>query len=293
VSVRARVKPVHVLEARDALFDDADQHGPRWPVLVRRAAPMVLLLPLMLALSAYEPWRDVVAAVSQGTGADVLLVAPVLASIVLLAAALAPLARVRIEPLLGGGAVLLATAAWLVVQGQLVWSTIPGAVGATLLGLAAARVVRRAVWVLPLLLAAGMSDAHSVAMGVTDRLLEDGVVNGAAGTKVVVEPVLSIDPALVARIDLLVLHVPAATGTWLLGLVDVVALAMLLGLAHLYWLSVRRTALALGGALALAVALGGVVPVLPLLGVAWIAVHARLVWRATRFSLRRLTYLGG
>jgi hypothetical protein len=35
------------------------------------------------------------------------------------------------------------------------------------------------------------------------------------------------------------------------------------------------------------------VPVLPLLGLAWVLANARLVWRATRFSLRRLTYLGG
>jgi hypothetical protein len=178
-----------------------------------------------------------------------------------------------------------------VSRGWIVAATLPAAFAAVLLGVAAARAMRRVVWTLPVLLAAGVSDAHSVDGGVTHRLLH-GVATGTSHA-VNVAAVLRVPTAMVTRVDLLVLHMPAATGTWLLGMVDVVALGMLLGLAHMYWLPLPRTALALGVALASTVLLGVPVPVLPLLGVAWVLMHARLVWRATRFSLRRLTYLGG
>lgn len=288
-SVRARHLPDVVQLARAELFRDSDQHGPRWPVLVRRAAPALLLVPLGLALASLEPWRGLLLGQLSASITDVVLVTPVLVALVALAAALAPLARVRIAPLLAGACVVLGIGLWLVASGWLVVASIPTAVGAVLLGVAAARAVRRAVWTLPLLLAAGISDTHSVQVGLTSELL-----GGDAGRSVAqVAAVLAVPPAAVQRIDLLVLHVPAATGTWMLGIVDVVALGLLLGLAHLFWLPLGRTAIALGVALVATIGFGVPVPVLPMLGFAWVAVNARLVWRATRFSLRRLTYLGG
>ena len=286
----ARQLPAALRDAREALFEDADRHGPRRPVLARRILPATIALPIAVGSTLAGPWREWLAAHASADVADLLLVVPMLAAIVAFAAAVAPLARVRIEPLLAGAVVLLGVGAWLVQSGDVVWASVPSAAGATILGIAAARVVRRAVWTLPLLLAAGVSDAHSVAFGVTDHLLGD---TAAAGERVQVAVATTSPPELVARIDLLVLHVPVGTGTWLLGLVDVVAIGMLLGLAHLFWLSLARTAIAMGVALAGAVALGGVVPVLPLLGLAWVVANAPLVWRSTRFSLRRLTYLGG
>lgn len=289
-SASARALAPAVADARDALFRDADRHGPRAGTLVRRAVPALALTPLALWAATWEPLRRAAIAAVEPAEADLLLVAPMLLALALLATALAPLARTRVAPLVGAGACLWASGTWLVLQGEVAWASVPTAVGATLVGVAAARVVRRAVWALPLLAAAGVSDAHSVAVGVTGRLLA-GTATGAGEANVVA--VTRIPPDLVQRIDLLVLHVPAATGTWLLGAIDVVAIGMLLGLAHLFWLPLGRTAAAVAVALGTAVALGGAVPVLPLLAATWLTVHARLVWRATRFSLRRLTYLGG
>jgi hypothetical protein len=291
VSVPRRHVPPQLAAARDELFDDADRHGPRWPVLARRISPALALTAAMVALASSTHWRSLVIGHASATGADLVLVGPVLAAIVFLAAACAPLARARVEPLLGAGLALLAGSLWLVSRGWIVAAVVPAALAAVLLGVSAARAMRRVVWTLPVLLAAGVSDAHSVDGGATHRLLQ-GVTTGASDATRVA-PVLRVPPALIQHVDLLVLHIPAATGTWLLGMVDVVALGMLLGLAHLYWLPLRRTTVALGGALASTVLLGIPVPVLPLLGVVWVLVHARLVWRATRFSLRRLTYLGG
>ncbi|MCW2922966.1 MAG: hypothetical protein JWM98_370 [Thermoleophilia bacterium] len=289
-SVRAREDAADLAAARDRLFEDADMHGPRWPSLVNRTVPALLALAFLQLLASTVPWRRaVIHATGDGTS-DLLLVAPVLAAVVVLGVALAPLARTRVEPLAGAGLVLAAGGVWLVGHGWLVAAAVPSAIAALLVGIAAARAVRRAVWTLPLLVAAGASDARSVGAGVTHRLL-DGVGGGRASASV--EPQLGVAVDLVTRLDFLVLHVPAATGTWLLGLVDVVALGLLLGLAHLLWLPLGRTAAALAAALALTVGVGVPVPVLPMLGLAWVVVHARLVWRATRFSLRRLTYLGG
>ncbi len=291
VRVRARVLPPVVRAARDALFVDADRHGPRAMALILRVVPALLLVPAALLFASARPVRSWAIDAFSGAVADVVLVAPALVALVLLAAALAPLARTRVEPLLVAGLALLALGAALVERGDLVYAAVPAAYGAAVLGVAAARAVRRAVWALPLVLAAGLSDAHSVAAGVTGRLLDDGGVSSSATERLV--PTMSVAPGIVERVDLLVLHVPAATGTWMLGLVDVVALGLLLGLAHLFWLPLGRTAVALGAALVAAVALDTTVPVLPLLGIAWVLVNARLVWRSTRFSLRRLTYLGG
>ncbi|MCB0879634.1 MAG: hypothetical protein KDC46_11745 [Thermoleophilia bacterium] len=289
--VRERALPPQLRRACDDLFTDADRHGPRRVALMRRILPAVALLPLAFATTLVEPWRRALVDLVGVDRADVLLVLPVLLAIVIMGAAMAPLARIRTEPLLGGGLVLLAVGAWMVHDGQVAWASMPSAGGALLLGLAAARVVRRAVWALPLLLAAGVSDAHSVAFGVTDRLLDDGVQSTSGGHAVSVSTTIPV--GMVERIDLLVLHVPVASGTWMLGLVDVLAIGMLLGLAHLFWLPLGRTAAALAAAVAVSVMIGGAVPVLPLLGVAWVLANARLVWRSTRFSLRRLTYLGG
>ena len=290
VRVRAHQIPAIVQVARDELFTDADRHGPRAFALAMRVLPALLALPLAIGLMNIRGVRRLAIDAFPGAVADVVLVAPALVALVLLAAAFAPLARTRVEPLVIVGAVLLGLGTWLVSDGMLVIGAVPAAYGAAVLGVAAARAVRRAVWTLPLVLAAGLSDAHSVAAGVTRHLL-DGNVAGSASERL--EPTLRVAPDLVQRVDLLVVHVPAATGTWMLGLVDVVALGLLLGLAHLFWLPLGRSATALGAALVAAVAFAATVPVLPLLGIAWVLANARLVWRSTRFSLRRLMYLGG
>lgn len=287
---RGSTYPPEVVAARDRLFDDADMHGPRWPVLSMRALPAITALAVTQLLSSTELWRRIVIERTSDAISDFVLVAPVMAAAVGLALALAPTARTRVEPLVAGALVLMAVGTWLVAQGWLAAATIPSTLAAAFAGIAAARAVRRAVWTLPLLIAAGASDARSVSGGVTRQLLDGTGVSESAAT---VTPELTIPPELVANIDYFVLHVPAATGTWLLGLVDVVAVGLLLGLAHLLWLPLGRTAVALAAALALTVGAGVPVPVLPMLGIAWVAVHAKLVWRATRFSLRRLTYLGG
>lgn len=290
VRVRASALPPIVRAARDELFTDSDRHGPRAYALAMRVVPALIVLPLAIGLMNLRDVRRLAIDAFPGAVADVVLVAPALIALVLLAAAFAPLSRTRVEPLLAAGVVLLAVGTWLVEGGMLVVGAIPAAYGAALLGVAAARAVRRAVWTLPLVLAAGLSDAHSVAAGVTGHLLADSAAGSAVER---LRPTVRVAPELVQRVDLLVLHVPAATGTWMLGLVDVVALGLLLGLAHLFWLPLGRTALALGAALVTAVALATTVPVLPLLGIAWVLVNVRLVWRSTRFSLRRLMYLGG
>lgn len=287
--VRARTMPPALQRARDELFTDADRHGPRRAALAKRVLPAAFVLPLAVLVTTIEPWRRWAIGLGSPDRANLALVLPVLVALVLLAASLAPLARGRIEPLVGCGLVLLATGAWLVQGGELVWAGIPSSIGALLIGVASARAVRRAVWALPLLLAAGVSDTHSVAFGVTDRLL--GGTDAAPTMQAAATT--SVPVSFVERIDLLVLHVPVANGTWLLGLVDVVALGMLLGLAHLFWLPLGRTVVALVLALAAAIVIGGAVPVLPLLGAAWLLANVGLVWRSTRFSLRRLMYLGG
>lgn len=289
-SMGARELPPSLRAARDELFRDADRHGPRWQVLARRVVPTLLAMLGALLLAGFQPWRAIVVAAAAPYWSDLILVVPVLVGVVVLAAALAPLARTRVEPLVGIGLVLLATGLWMVSSGVLVPAVVPTTAGALLVGIATARAVRRAVWTLPVLLAAGVSDVHSVEAGVTSRLLDGEAPRHAVEQ---VDPTLSIAAELVVRADLFLLHLPAATGTWLLGIVDIVAIGMLLGLAHLFWLPLGRTGIALGLALVATVGLGVPAPVLPVLGLAWVLVHARLVWRSTRFSLRRLTYLGG
>lgn len=284
-----RELPPQTRRALDELFRDADRHGPMFRDIVRRSLPALLLFPVALAAAASEPWRAVVLG-HVGEGRDLLLVAPVIVALVVLAWALAPLARVSTTPLVLGGMASIGLATILVGRGALVVATVPAAIGATLLGLAAARAMRRAVWALPVLLAAGISDAHSVQGGVTRDLLADVDVSAGVAT---VEPTLRVLPEAVSNVDFVVLHVPASSGLWVLGMVDVLALALLLGLSHLFWLPLGRTAAALGVALALTMGLGVPMPVLPMLGIAWALVHVRLVWRSTRFSLRRLIYLGG
>lgn len=287
-----RSLPSHVRDCRDSLFVDADRHGPRLPALLLAAVPALAFVLLALVLSTLLPWRAIVLDRLSASAADVVLLAPVLAALVVLAAALAPLSRIPAPPLVLTGCALLGFSSLVVADGRLVAATTPAAIGATLLGLAAARVVRRAVWLLPVLLAAGVSDAQSVRGGITSRLLSD-IDAGEASLVGPLDATLRVSPDLVARVDYVVLHVPVGTGTWLLGLVDVLALGLLLGLAHLYWLPLRRTAVALGAALGVGACVATTVPMLPFLGIAWLVVHARLVWRSTRFSVRRLTYLGG
>jgi len=281
--------PPQVAAARDALFEDADRHGPRLGELARRIVPALVLFATLLALTTSIAWREFLVARAPAEAVDLLLVAPVLLALVLLAAAMAPLARIDTYTLLGGGLAFAAAGGLLVRGGDVVLATPFSAVGMLLLGLGAARGVRRTVWTVPILLAAGISDAYSVQGGLTSRLLsEDG---GTVLANVV--PTLSVDPSLVTSIDLLVLHVPALAGMWLLGLVDVLAIGMLVGLAHTYWQPLRRSILALGTALVAVIAFGSVVPVLPVIGAAWVLAHLPLVVRSMRFSLRRLTYLGG
>ncbi len=277
------------VRARDALFEDADRHGPRSAALAWRIVPALIAIPIAVALATLDAIRRPMVEHLSASMGDLVLVLPFVAAVVALAAAFAPLARVRASPLIVVGASLLGVGAWLVQSGQVVAATIPSTVGALLVGVASARAIRRAVWALPLLLAAGVSDAHSVAYGVTGRLIGDDAAVGVAH----VAAVTSVPVSSIADVDLLVVHVPVLTGVWLLGLVDVVAIGLLLGLSHLFWLPLGRSAAAIFAAIVVAMAVGGAVPVLPLLGAAWLAANARLIWRSTRFSLRRLTYLGG
>ncbi|MCW2960386.1 MAG: hypothetical protein JWM90_773 [Thermoleophilia bacterium] len=291
-SMSERAVPQQVADARDQLFRDADQHGPRAGELARRGLVASLVVPIALALAAWQPWRVFVIDLVPVAVADAALLVPVLASLVLLAALLAPLARMSFLPLIAVTIPLLAASTWLVSIGSIVLAAVPGTLGATILGLAAARALQRAVWALPVLLAAGISDTQSVRGGVTQELL-DGAGVGAAVADVTSSATVRIAPDLVASIDFVVLHIPVASGTWMLGLVDVVALGLLLGLSHLFWLPVTRSAVALGVALVATHLVDTPIAVLPVLGIAWVLVNAPLVWRSTRFSVRRLMYLGG
>lgn len=286
---RDAMLPPHVRAARDALFEDADRHGPRWPVLVREIVPAMLLFVVAMGATSNVAWRELVAERIPTSAIDLVLVAPVLVAIVLLAAAMAPLARIATSMLLGAGTAFVAGGALLAHGGQLALATVPSAAGMLLLGLAAARGVHRTIWTVPILVAAGISDAWSVQGGLTSRLLPEGA--GASVFDPV--PTTSVDPSLVTSLDMLVLHIPSLDGTWLLGLVDVLAMGLLFGLAHVFWQPLRRSVLAIGAALVAVVAMGSVLPVLPVLGAAWVLAHAQLVLRSLRFSLRRLTYLGG
>jgi hypothetical protein len=283
--VRARV---------EQLFADADQHGPRAVELVRRTIVALLVVLGAVALTASSSWRDAIyAAVGSGRVLDPLLVLPVILAMVVAGTLTAPLVRVPAVPLALVSAVLALTAVLFVGRGMLVVGTVPALLAALAAGTLAARAMRRAVWALPMLLAAGVSDARSVSNGITHALLEGAARAGGSAPHTLSAPVLRVPAAAVAQLDYVVIHVPVAHGTWLLGLVDIFAVAVLLGLTYTYWLPQRRTAVALGAVLLGAAALGTTIPMLPLLGAAWVAVHARLVWRSTRFTLRRFTYLGG
>ncbi|MCW2949808.1 MAG: hypothetical protein JWN41_821 [Thermoleophilia bacterium] len=280
-----------VVAARDELFRDADRHGPRSRVIARHAAVAAAVLPLVLAVDLAGPWRSALVHHLVARAADLALIAPMLAALVFAASLLAPLARISAWPLAASAVALLAPSVWLTSRGDLVAATVPLALGGLVLGIAFARVMRRAVWALPVLLAAGISDAQSVQGGVTRELL--GELGGGGHSSAAARAVTSVDPSNVVSIDFLLMHVPVASGVWMLGFVDVLAVGLLLGLTHLFWLPMRRTALALGIALVVTAGLGGPVPVLPALGAAWVLANLELVWRSTRFSLRRLTYLGG
>jgi len=290
-SVTVRALPPRLVEQRDRLFGDADRHGPRFSALARRVLPGATLLPLVVWLATWSPWRALVQDVAPASLADAILLVPVLVALVVLAACTAPLARSATAPILAGGALLLALGAGVIHGGEFVAATVPAAYGAVLVGIAAARALRRAVWALPVLLAAGISDAHSVRGGITNDLLS-GVTSDSAATERV-QAVLRVPASAVAQVDYVVLHIPVATGTWVLGLVDVIALGLLLGLTHLFWQPLGRVGCALAVALVITIGAGSPVPVLPVLGIAWALANARLVWRSTRFSLRRLFYLGG
>ena len=289
VVVPAAVPPA-LRAAVDALFEDAARHGPRMPALARRIAPAAASFAAVLWLAGWMPWRTVLETTMSARAADVALVGPIFAAVVVFGWALAPLVRVPTIPLVLGGGGCMGLGLLLVHDGLLVVASLPSVFGALLLGVSAARVLQRAVWIVPILAAAAISDIRSVQGGVTDRLLDD--VAGGASTQYL-DPVFRIAPAALAPVDSFVLHLPAATGTWMLGLVDIVAVGMLLGLCHLQWRPEGRTAFALAGALVVTLLVSTAVPVLPVLGVAWILTNARLVWRATRFTMRRLTYLGG
>lgn len=274
--------PAHVRTACDELFQDADRHGPRARELWLRLLAAAALLPTCIAASTWL-------ARSSSDVADVAAVGPTLIGLAAAGLLLAPLARVPAWPLFAGSVLCIVPAMVLVAGGSLVIAAPISAAGVLLLGLAAARLLYRAVWVLPMLFVAGVSDAQSVQGGVTEALLDGSAGSTTPGGHVAT----SIAASSVQSIDYLVLHVPTASGMWILGLVDVLALGLLLGLTHLYWQSAVRTALALLAALVLTVGFGAPVPVLPALGLAWVLANASLVWRSTRFTLRRLTYLGG
>jgi hypothetical protein len=228
---------------------------------------------------------------TSGKAADVVLLAPILIAIVALAAACAPLARRDAPTVAGVGLLLLAAHGALITLGMAWAASLPGAVGAVLLGVAGARMVRRIIWTIPILVAGALSDVHGVAVGLTSELVDD--VTGVIEVRADVGGFLWSGLTSIAPIDLLTLHLPAASGIWLLGLVDVVAVGLLLGLAHLMWTSVLRSAAALAIALVLVVLATQVVPVIPILAASWLLANAPTVWRAARFSLRRLAYLGG
>lgn len=277
----------------DALFRDADRHGPRSSQLIRRAALPLAALPLAIAVALMPVVRDALMQLALPVrAADAVLVVPALAMLLAFGGVCAPLSRLATWRVLVPALVLLAGGEWLVARGALVWSTLPLAIGALLLGIAAARTVRRAVWVLPVLLAAGLSDLQSVRSGTTRQLL-DHAGTGSTNLHVATHMSASVPADQVAALDAFVLHLPALSSMWLIGLVDIVAIGLLLGLAHLYWLATRRVAAGLLCVLVVAMLLPGGVPVLPLLGVAFVVVNARLVIHSTRFSLRRLLYLGG
>lgn len=272
-----------------ALFRDADQHGPRGGKLITRLVAPVTVLAVACALAVLPAWRTTVAGAVDGDLARIAFVVPVLAGLLLCAAVLAPLVRVGLLRLLVPAAVTASAGVLLVSDGQLLWSSVPLAGAALLVGAAAARAVRRAVWVLPLLLVAALSDAHSVAAGTTRGLL--GADRPAAAEVVAAQLPTRFPPSDVRFIDYVVLHLPSAEGFWMVGLVDIAAISLLLGLSHMYWLPVRRAAPALGAVLAAAAASGATLPLLPLLGVAWLAVNIPLVWRSTVFSVRRALLL--
>jgi hypothetical protein len=245
-----------------------------------RAVASVVLVPLGITVAA-------VLAQHVGSASDLAIVVPSLAGIVAGGLLLAPLARIRTSALAAVAVLCLVPMAWLVLDGELVLAAPFGAFGALALGLAAARLVYRAVWALPILLVASISDAQSVHGGLTNKLLDTGSTEAAGHV------VTSIAPSAVQTIDFLVVHVPAHSDLWVLGLVDVLAVGLLFGLTHMYWQPIPRTALALLAALLIAAAASVPVPVIPALGLAWAVANWRLIWRSTRFSLRRLTYLGG
>lgn len=274
--------PAHVRAACDELFTDADRHGPRARELWLRLLAASILMPACILLST-------LLARSAGGVPDVVAVAPTLVGLAGAGLLLAPLARVPAWPLFAAASACLVPASVLVAGGAVVVAAPIASAGVLLLGLAAARLLYRAVWVLPMLFVAGVSDAQSVQGGVTESLLDDSIGAPAAAASVAT----SMSASAIQSIDYLVLHVPTSSGMWILGLVDVLAIGLLLGLTHLYWQPVARTALALLAALVLTVGLGTPVPVLPALGIAWALANASLVWRSTRFTLRRLTYLGG
>ena len=278
-------------EARDEFFQNADRHGPRLPDIIRRSAIASAVLPMVLSVATFTPVRAWLSGELSPRAADLALIAPSLAALLVAAAMLAPLARVSVTPLLVAATCLLVPAVWLTSTGAFIAAMLPLALAGLLIGLAGARTMRRAVWALPVLLAAGISDAQSVRGGVTHDLL--GAVDGGPTSHTFTTAITSVDPGLVTGIDYLLLHLPVLSGMWVLGFVDVVAVGLLLGLTHLFWLPVGRTSVAIGLALVLTAGIGGPVPVLPALGAAWLLANARLVWRATRFSMRRLMYLGG
>src|SRR5687767_268079 len=92
-SVVARAIPPQVAAARDELFRDADQHGPRVGELARRGLAACLVVPIALALAAWQPWRVLLIDLVPVAVADAAMLVPVLAALGLLAALLAPLAR--------------------------------------------------------------------------------------------------------------------------------------------------------------------------------------------------------
>lgn len=284
-----RAIPEQLRRSLDEIFMDADRHGPRLHRVTLRVAPSVALTALMLWVTMNQSWREFVVENTSQRLSDLILVAPVLAAMMILAAVCAPLVRMRALPVVLMGLALLAISSLMVYQGAVVHATVVALCGALLVGVASARIVRRAVWVLPLLLSAGLSDAHSVASGVTENLLSE-VQSTAAQPSVVTS---TIDPSMISQLDYMVLHVPVATGIWMLGIVDVVAIGLMLALTHLHWRSVSLSALAITAALILAVSAGTAVPVLPVIGIAWIVTNASLVWNSTRFTVRRVTYLGG
>lgn len=179
----------------------------------------------------------------------------------------------------------LGTSAWLVHLERPLPATFAAIAGATAAGFLVAGSVARVTWLVPLAIAGSLSDARSVAHGTTHALLQAATVrdtvdmSGVAGVRLFASPPTNL--------DLLVLHLPAISGPWVLGSIDVVVVALFVAATVQFRLSIIRTVIALTTALTVAAIPDHGVAVIPLLSAAYVLVHARPLVRAGSYAWRR------